>query len=81
VIKYKIILLKIGFSFVFSDVAIFGLWRPENEPRVNLLVGLESSKFTAGNISAGTLNLRGLDLTQMVMDIWRPGSTVILRSC
>ena len=62
-------------------MAIFGLWRPENEPRVNLLVGLESSKFTAGNISAGTLNLRGLDLTQMVMDIWRPGSTVFLRSC
>ena len=61
-------------------MAIFGLWRPENEPEVNLLVGLESSKFTAGNILAGTLNLRGLDLTRMVMDIWRPGSTVFLRS-
>ena len=62
-------------------MAIFGLWRSENEPRVNLLVGLESSKFTSGNILAGTFNLRGLDLTQMVMDIWRPGSTVFLRSC
>ena len=29
---------------MFSDVAIFCLWRPENEPEVNLLVSLESSK-------------------------------------
>ena len=37
-------------------------------------------KITSGNILAGTLNLRGLDLNHMVMDIWRPGSTVFLRS-